>query len=86
MAIYMEGTKFEMVHFDGPDDMHRKMIMMGIGLTWHQDGDPVKDTENYTESFDLNDNWKPENNRNGMTRAQADQYCYDLMQDDLYNN
>ena len=78
MATYMEGTKFELKHWDNPDHMHRVMMLNNVALTWHSEGDAVNDPDNYTESFDLVDNHDPSNNRDGMTRAECDQITWDI--------
>jgi len=77
--MYMEGTKFELRHFDNPDHMHRvAMLSLGIGLSWHSEGDAQRDPERYTESFDVIDSLHPENNREGLTRQQCEQFIFDL--------
>lgn len=73
---YMPGTKFELKHWDSPDHMHRVMMLNDVALTWHASGDP--DSPDHTESFDLADNYNPENNRTGMTRAECDQVTWDI--------
>lgn len=42
---YMEGTKFELRHWENPDHMHRTMLFMSVALTWHREGDPINDPE-----------------------------------------
>lgn len=68
--MYMEGTKFELRHWDSPDHMHRTMMFNGVALTWHSEGEK--------ESFDLVDNHDPRNNRTGMSRAECDQLTWDI--------
>lgn len=84
--MYMKDTKFELRHWDDPQHMHRTMLYLGVGLNWHTEGDAEKDPEQYRESFDLIDSSHPENNREGMTRAQCDQACWDIYCDEYYNN
>lgn len=82
--IYMEGTKFELKHFDNPDHMHRSMLYLSVALSWNATGDPINDPDNYVESFDLVDNHDASNNRTGMTRAETDQLCWDIYCDEIY--
>ena len=82
-AKYMPGTKFEMVHFKGPDDMHRvAMLALGIGLSWHTEGE--SDSPEYKESFDVIDTQYPENNRAGLSRRECEEHIWNLYCDELY--
>lgn len=82
---YMPATKFEMSHFNGPDDMHRvAMRTLGIGLSWHSEGDAVKDPDHYTESFDVLDRYYPENNREGLSRQECETHIWNLYCDEVY--
>lgn len=81
----MPGTKFEMFHFNGPDDMFRvAMRVLGIGLNMKTTGDPLKDPNNYTEEFEIIDSSDPSNNREGLTRSQCEDMIYNLYCDEIY--
>ena len=58
------------------------MLAMGIGISWHSEGDAINDPDHYTESFDVIDSQYPENSREGFTRAQVDRYTWDLYWDE----
>ena len=74
-AKYMPGTKFEMKHFDGPDDMHRcAMMELGIGLNWTREGDE-NDPDNYTESFEIIDG-HGDLSQKGLTRQQCEEIVW----------
>lgn len=79
--MYMPGTKFELKYWENPDHMHRTMLFCQVALTWHSEGDPEKDPEHYTESFDVLDNYNPDNNREGLSRAEVDRHTYDIYMD-----
>jgi hypothetical protein len=74
----MEGTKFELRHWDNPDHMYRTMILNNVLIVWHSEGDPVNDPDHYTESFDLTDFFDPSNNAQGLTRAEVDQLTWNI--------
>lgn len=84
-AKYMPGTKFELRWFESPQQMSQLVIRHGGLLTWHSTGDPIADPDQYSESFDLNDPQFPENNRVGMTRAEADELCHKITFEEMCN-
>lgn len=84
-AKYMPCTKFEMHHFNGPDEMHRiALTVLGIGLSWHSEGDATNDPEHYTESFDVIDRHDPRNDQTGISRSACEELIYSLYCDEIY--